>query len=127
MMNIRKISALYSLFLGLSILGMWSFFLFSNQVPELNSGSAEIFFHLFAEFLTAVFLIVSGISLLRKASFSFHLFLVSLGMVLYTVIVSAGYYVDLGEFAMVAMFTILQILTLAFIVVALLKSNQFNS
>jgi len=120
-MNFRKISALYSLFVGFSILGMWSFFLFSNQVPELDSGSSEIFLHLFAEFLTAGFLLASGFSLLKKTRFSFHLFLVSLGMLLYTVIVSAGYYVDLGELAMVAMFGFLQVLTLSFIVVSLLK------
>ncbi len=122
-MNIRRIAIWYSFVIGFSMVGMWTFFVVSNQVPELSSGSAQIFFHLFAEFLTAAFLIVSGISLLKKMSFSFHLFLVSLGMLLYTVIVSAGYYVDLGQWTMVAMFVVFQILSVFLIIVSLFKSE----
>lgn len=125
MMNIRKIAAIYSLIIGISIVGMWSFFLVSNQVPELDSGSSEIILHLFAEFVTATLLIASGLSLLKKTSFAFHLFLVSLGMLLYTVIVSAGYYVDLGDLAMVAMFCVFQILTIGFILLSLFRSKDF--
>ncbi|MFO8133578.1 MAG: hypothetical protein R6U10_06595 [Thermoplasmatota archaeon] len=37
------------------------------------------------------------------------------GMLLYTVIVSAGYYAERGNTAMVAMFTVLTMLTLTFV------------
>lgn len=48
-MKIGKIAAMYSIFVGISMIGMWAAFLGTGQVPELNSKPIEITYHLIAE------------------------------------------------------------------------------
>lgn len=88
---------------------MWSFFIIAGLVPEFQEKAWEIVYHLVAEGVTAVLLIVAGIMTIKKHPFGRHLLLVSLGMLLYTVIVSAGYYAQRGEIAFVAMFSVFTI------------------
>jgi len=59
---LRKISAIYSIIIGISVLGMWCLILLSEGVPE---GTFEITFHLFSEFLMANLLIAGGYMSLR--------------------------------------------------------------
>lgn len=120
--QLRSLSATYAIFIGITMLGMWSIFTLTNQIPELKTGSIEIIYHLIAEFLTAILLIVAGIGLFKRKNWSFHLFLVSLGMLFYTTIVSAGYYADSSDFIMLIMFSFLQISTFLFIVMGIVKT-----
>jgi len=122
----RTLSATYAIFIGITIFGMWSVLAFTNQIPELKTGSVEIIYHLIAEFLTAILLIIAGIGLVKQKNWSFHLFFVSLGMLFYTTIVSAGYYVDAGELIMLSMFSFLQILTFLFIILGIVKHDRFE-
>jgi hypothetical protein len=126
-MNVRKIASLYSIVIGIAIICMWSVFLFANQVPELKTAPLKINYHLLAEFLTAILLLIGGYGLLTKQVWGFHLYLISMGMLLYTVIVSAGYYANLGDISMIGMFTLFQILTLAFIVLTFYKHRKFKN
>ena len=124
--QLRTISASYSIFIGITMLGMWSVFALTNQIPELKTGLIEIIYHLIAEFLTAILLIVDGIGLFKRKKWSFHLFLVSLGMLFYTTIVSAGYYADSSDFIMLIMFSFLQISTFLFIVMGIVKHDCYK-
>jgi len=118
-MNVQKITSLYCIIIGISMMLLWIALLLSNQVPELVIAPVKILYHLIAEFLTAILLIISGIGLFLKRTWSFHLSLISLGMLLYTVIVSAGYYANLGDMIMVGMFSLFQILTIYILVLSL--------
>ena len=71
-----------------------------------------ISFHLAGEFATALLLIVSGVGLWKSKSWAKILSPLALGMLLYTVIVSPGYYAQLGNTPMVVMFSILIALTI---------------
>ena len=122
-LELRTISASYSIFIGIAIFSIWSVFALMNQIPELKTESIEIIYHLIAEFLTAILLIISGIGLVKRKKWSFHLFLISLGMLFYTTIVSAGYYADSSDLIMVIMFSFLQILTFLFIVLGIVKHD----
>lgn len=90
----------------------WLFFLATGNVPELETEPLAIGFHLVAELATAVALILAGIGLLRRASRALPVTLLALGMLLYTVINSAGYFAEQGVWIMVGMFGVLLILTL---------------
>ncbi len=105
---------------------MWIVFLITNQVPEINNAPLKISYHLLAEFLTAILLLIGGFGLFTKKEWGFHLYLISMGMLLYTVIVSAGYYADLGERIMVVMFTVFQVLTILSIGTALFRYEDFK-
>ena len=125
-MNVRKIASLYSIVIGIAMICMWSVFLVTNQVPELKTAPLKISYHLLAEFLTAILLLIGGFGLFTKKVWGFHLYLISLGMLLYTVIVSAGYYLNLGDMIMVSMFTVFQVFTIIFIGIALFRYDEFK-
>jgi len=98
---------------------MWVVMLLSGSVTELRDGSVEIYLHLVAEFATSIVLIVGGALVLMRRWPGNSVLLVGLGMLTYTVVVSPGYYADLGEFAFIVMFAVLFVLTVAAIVVTL--------
>ncbi len=106
----------YSVLVGVMMIGMWLSLILRNQVPELKEKRKGIYFHLADEFSTAVLLIVSGVGLFLTSHWATTLSAVSLGMLLYTVIASPGYYADQDNLPMVAMFMVLIILTISAIV-----------
>jgi hypothetical protein len=72
-------------------------------------------------------LIIGGFGLFTNRGWGFHVFLISMGMLLYTVIVSAGYYGQLGDMIMVGMFTLFQILTVLLIGLSFYKWKEFKA
>lgn len=97
---------------GLGMLGLWTVLLGTGAVPELRTAPYEIGSHLVAELLTALAALAAGIGLLRGSSWAPRVYPVALGLLLYTVLNSAGYYVQRGDLAMVAMFTVLTVAAL---------------
>jgi len=102
-----KFAAWSSLAIGVLMLAQWAFFLGAGQVPELTTEPIALGFHLAAEAATAVALISAGILLLRHRRPGVTLGLVANGMLIYTVIVSPGYFAQLGQWPLVAMFAVL--------------------
>jgi len=75
-----------------------------KQIPELESEPVRIWFHIAAEMVTAVCLISAGIALLSNTSWAVQLYLVALGMLFYTSIVSPGYFAQRGQWGWLGMF-----------------------
>lgn len=94
------------------MIGQWSVFIATGQVPELESEVLRILFHLAGEGITAIGLVWGGISLLRKDTYAHAIYLLFCGMLLYSIIVSPGYFAQLGQWEFVAMFAILCIITI---------------
>lgn len=115
-MTTTRFGARYALVVGTVMLGFWIVLLLTDGIPELTTAPYEIGYHLVAELVTAVALLASGIGLRRGWSRARRLYPVALGLLLYTVINSAGYYAQLGETALVGMFTVLTVATLALVV-----------
>lgn len=106
-MTLRKLAAGYAILVGFLMITMWTALLLGGQVPELQTEPWSIALHLVAEFATALALITSGYGLLRARAWAQRSILLALGMLLYTLIQSPGYYAQLGQFSFVAMFVIL--------------------
>lgn len=126
-MSIKKIAAIYTIIIGIAMIGIWTTFLITDQVPEVTTAPVKITYHLIAEFLTAILLLIGGFGLYTNRGWGFHLYLISMGMLLYTVIVSAGYYGNFGDMMMVGMFTVFQILTVVFIGLSFYKWKEFKA
>ncbi len=107
-----KFSGIFSIVVGALMLAQWAFFIAAGQVPELRTEPYRIGFHLAAEAATALALIVSGIGLLNRRAWGRTLSLVALGMLIYTAIVSPGYFAQQGVWPLVGMFAVLLGLTL---------------
>ena len=125
-MKIRNIVAIYSLFIGILMIGMWSMFILTGQVPEMATKPVEIMLHLLAEFTTALLLIGGGIALLKKIKIGYNLNLVALGMLLYTLIVSPGYYLQRGDWAFVGIFALIFIFTMIFLIISFKKEYEIK-
>ena len=109
--------SLFAILVGIGMIGMWSVSYFTNQIPELETEPVRIKFHLAAEFATAIVLITAGIGLFTRQDWCLLIYLVSMGMLLYTVIVSPGYFAQKGQWAYVVMFGVILVLALMSIII----------
>ncbi len=57
-------SSIFAIVIGLGMIGQWTMSFISKQIPELETEPIRIWFHIIGELITALALIVSGISLL---------------------------------------------------------------
>lgn len=99
--------AWYGILVGVLMISQWTFTLFAGAVPEFETVPWEIAFHLAAEFSTALLLLLGGIATLKSLSRGRQVLLTGLGMVIYSEIVSPGYYAQLGQWGFVVMFAAL--------------------
>ncbi|MEA2024652.1 MAG: hypothetical protein U9N79_10260 [Actinomycetota bacterium] len=113
--------AVVSIAIGIGMLGFWISAIQGRNVPEITSGGTEIWFHVAAEVLTGVLLIVGGVGVLvdDSASWAIMLSTFGLGMLAYTLIVSPGYYVERRNTPAVVMFGVLWLLAVPAIVLCL--------
>jgi hypothetical protein len=93
-----------SIGVGLSIASLWSTQLVRRQVPELAAGLPSIRFHLTAELLASIGLLVGGIGMLMNAAWGTVIAAVSLGAALYSTINSPGYFADRRQLPIVVLF-----------------------
>ena len=107
------LAAVYAILVGIAIIGYWVVFLVKKLVPELETEPIRIRFHIAAELVTAIALVVGGWGLLTKSSWGAQVYLLSMGMLIYTVIENPGYFVQRREWAMVGVFAVVLLLTLA--------------
>jgi len=107
-----KFAGWYSIIVGLLMLVQWGFFLAAGQVPELRTEPLRIAFHLAGEFATALALLAAGVGIIRRLAWGRAAAFVALGMLIYTVIVSPGYFAQQGGWALVLMFAVLLVLAL---------------
>jgi hypothetical protein len=119
---IRKVAAVYSILIGVSVLSMWGLIILTDGITE---GSIEISFHLVSEFSMAILLIISGIGLIMNKMYGKKLFLISNGMLIYSVLNAAGYYGQRNNFAMLSMFTVIFIISSGFIIHGLTRKKDF--
>jgi hypothetical protein len=109
-------AAWYGIVVGALMLAQWAFFLFTSSVPELKTEPTRIGFHLAGEFVTAIGLVVAGIAILGQRAWGSPLFLAAVGMVVYSEIVSPGYFAQKGRWVFVGMFAVLLALAVLAIV-----------
>jgi hypothetical protein len=103
-------SAIFTIIVGFGMLGQWLASFLSKQIPELKTEPIRIWFHIAAEIITALMLVVSGILLLTGALAGQTVFLIAMGMLFYTCIVSPGYFAQQGNWTWAIMFSILIVL-----------------
>lgn len=106
-------AAVFSIVVGAGMVVQWLFFYASGRIVELKTEPIRIGFHLAGEMLTASALLAGGIGLLLELTWARPLLLLALGMLVYTAIVSPGYFAQKGEWAFVWMFALLLLLAIA--------------
>ncbi len=103
---------IFAIIIGTGIILLWGFLLAAGGVPEIRTAPVSITFHLIAELLMGTASLTSGILILQGIPAGTYTYLITSGMIIYSVINSSGYYGDTGEWVMVAMFMVILISTL---------------
>lgn len=103
-------AAIFAVVVGLGMIGQWTASYLGKQIPELKTEPIRIAFHIAAEMVTAMLLIISGVGLIFPTSWAVDLYLVSTGMLFYTAIVSPGYFAQKGQWGWLGMFAVIIIL-----------------
>jgi len=101
------ISGIYAIIVGIGIIGLWAMLFLTKQIPELKSEPIAIKFHLAAEITMGFLSILSGIFLFLGLSWADSFFILAMGLIIYAVINSAGYYGQRKQWSFVIMFGII--------------------
>lgn len=120
----KKVEFIFSILLGICMLGMWGLLLITGQVKEIGIEPFRIAAHLFSEGITAILLILGGLFSLMHCSNGEKLHLVSLGMLMYSVLTAAGYYLQFKNGVMTVMFGMLFLITVLFFISNLYKGSR---
>jgi hypothetical protein len=113
----RAVVGWYAVAVGLLMAGWWALALRGGALDRPDRSRTELGLHLAAEFLTAALLVLGGTVLLVADTAG--VVLVALGMLLYTVIQSPGYFLARREREPAVMFAVLVVTTLGAIGVLL--------
>jgi hypothetical protein len=111
----------FALVVGVGIIGLWTVLLATRQVPEVAEGDPAIWFHLAAEYLLGITLVVSGSLILAVGYEPVPNLLVAaaLGGTVYSAINSAGYYARTRTWGTVGAFALVIALATATLVVTI--------
>ena len=123
-MKLRKTIAIYSVIVGIAMLGIWIVQLLTGQAPELQTAPIEIALAIIADWLTAIMLLVSGFGLLSGRNWAYKLYLFALGMLVYSLLISTVYFGQLENTIFVVLFTVLFILSAVFVFSKVLQKNE---
>lgn len=124
MIVVELIASIYIIIIGIAMLCMWIFLLGKREVPELTTKPTQIYFHLVAELLTSVTLIIGGIGLILSQSWGLALFFISIGMAIYSTINAAGFYGQLKDWPMFIILIVFTIISLIFATLIILIGYQ---
>jgi hypothetical protein len=102
-----RFSSWYGIGVGTLIILQWIFFVATGSVPEFQTTPWAISFHMMAELLLALALLIGGMATLRLNPWGEKALLIALGMAIYSEINSPGYFAQLGQWRLVAMFAML--------------------
>lgn len=111
-----KLPAVFAIIVSVAMIGQWVMSYVTKKIPEVETEPWRIGFHIAGEMATAISLIVGGSGLLVGMPWAPTLFAVSMGMLLYTAIVSPGYFVQRGQWVWVLVFGALIALAIVAIV-----------
>jgi hypothetical protein len=124
MIVIELIASIYIIIIGIAMLCMWIFLLGKKEVPELSTKPTQIYFHLVAELLTSIALIIGGIGLIMNQSWGVAIFFISIGMVIYSTINAAGFYGQLKDWPMFIVLIVFTLISLIFATLIILIEFQ---
>ena len=112
------------------MVGVWIMLLLTGQDPQLNNELQTIPFAISmaitSDILTAMMLLIAGFGLVRKNVWATKIFLLSMGLLFYSVVNAAGLYGQRGDTIVVVIFIIIFVFAVVFTISALQKHSENN-
>jgi hypothetical protein len=104
---------IFAVLVGVGMIAQWAMSFIHQQIPELKTEPYRIWFHIVGEMVTAALLILGGAGILLSQPWAPSVYLLAMGMLFYTVIVSPGYFAQKGQWGLVLVFGVLLVLGIA--------------
>ncbi len=123
----KKAAAIFSVLMGLTMSGTWTYLLLANQFPEIRTVPLESSYLLAAEGLTAAALIAAGYGVLTRRPWSQSLMLVALGELIYCTVRFAGELGQSGSLQGLAFFSSVAVGGLFFAAYSVVSANKQRS
>lgn len=105
-MSLKKVCALYAVLVGVSMIAVWLLYFTTGTIagikPDPNIPGISL--HIVAEFITAFALLGGGIGLFASKKWGRDLYFLGLGLLIYAVVNSPGYYIKSGGPIILAIF-----------------------
>ncbi|HOO55882.1 MAG TPA: hypothetical protein PLN69_03600 [bacterium] len=124
-MTFRKIASVYSILVGISMFATWIMFFAMGDVPGLDSEPVRTWFHIVAENMVGIALLAGGAGMWKEKRWGFMLYLVGMGMLLYAIVNSPGFYIERGDTYMIYVFSGSFIVAVIMAVLTFVKRVQF--
>ncbi len=102
-------AAAYAIAVGILMIVQWTLVISQRRIPDpgvalSGRGRLGMAFHWVAESVTSIALVAAGIALLFRQDWAPRFYLLAVGMLIYTVINSTGYFAQRREWPMVGIF-----------------------
>ncbi len=120
----RRAAAIFSIAMGLMMLGTWAFLLLADQFPQVRTLPLQTGYLLTAEFLTAAALVAGGYGILSNRPWAFALLLVAIGELIYCTIRFAGELGQGGSLPGLVFFTMVALGGLVFALLLVISSAR---
>ena len=118
MSKLITFSAVYAIISGFAMFVLWIIFYAIGFVSEeFCQRPVSFLMLLYAEFLTAIALLIGGFGIMAKWKWGRNLTFTALGMMLYAVVYGSGEFAQRGNMLLTGMFAVLSMVT--FILLAL--------
>ncbi len=91
-MVLELINSIYSITVGISLVGFWVVVFLRKQLDSFIDNSFERFFHILAEFIISILALISGIVILTNQSWGLFIFIFTMGFLIYASINAIGIY-----------------------------------
>ncbi len=111
----RRASGLFLVALGMLMIAVWVGLFAAGQVPEVQTAPVSLAFLLVAETSTAILAIVAGAARVARKAWSFPMYVLASGMMLYSITNYLGVLAEDGQLLLVALFVGFLAGTIAFL------------
>lgn len=108
----KRFAGWFGIVVALALMGMWLVLLREGRVADVYTAPVALMFHLVAEGLTALVLLLSGVGLLLGAQVAPPGYRVGIGMLLYSLLEGAGYFAERGEWPFIVLFAVIAVVAL---------------
>jgi heme A synthase len=122
-MSSRKLTSLYSFFIGVTMLATWIYLALSGRVPDLTTEPLYYVYFLGAELLTIITIIIGGFAVFSESKWGKQLHFFSIGMLLYSCLIILAHWMLCKDWAMVTLVIRFTVFALLFIGLLVFKSD----
>ena len=118
-------ASIFAIVIGVAMIIQWLINIIGNRIPRLEDdpvsgrGLYDMIFHWTAEFITAFALIAAGIGLILESTWGVTVYLIAMGMLMYTAINSPGFFAQQRKWPMVFMFGVILIMAVISLIIIL--------